>query len=378
MEKDSQEVGYRIAVPQRSLGEISSHVSRQGFLKLAAGSTLSLYLAGCGGDSGGSKDLLLGNFGNYTAPANMRNFRDEEGIKVTLETYGSGTEVISRIKGGAEYDVVVGGATEIVPLTADGLLAKLDHDKLSNLGNIRDPITKLSVDPGNQYSTPKGLGCVGFWYRPAVVKEEPKTSLEMFELLPKYKDARVYFFGDGNATVRMALTALGKDIDSTDPADLKAAEDLLVGIRPYVDAFGFEGLALGSRGLIDIAFGLNGDAHQVNAALEKKGDAAKFLLTEGSTEMFVDSWLVPTQAANPDNSHKWLNFMLDPENAAREWQAWGFLAPITGAEQYVDASLANDPSINLSDEVLSRYQVSEPTPESLRANEKIYTTFKNA
>jgi spermidine/putrescine-binding protein len=176
----------------------------------------------------------------------------------------------------------------------------------------------------------------------------------------------------------MALATLGKNINSTKPADIAAAKKLLIAAKPYVDTIGANAIELGSRGQIDICLGFNGDAKIVNRALAKHGDRVIFMLPQGTTEYFIDNWLVPKAAKHPNAAHKWIDWMCEPQVAGREMNFIGYLSPIVGIERYVDKDLASDPTINIPAKDLARYQTSHPSPKFLELAAEVYDAFKAA
>jgi spermidine/putrescine transport system substrate-binding protein len=323
--------------------------------------------------------LVIGNYLNYAAPADYKAFTTQFGPKIVLSTYSASQEMVAKLRaGGSNYDIVVGGGSEVLILRSLGLLQKLDHSKLPNLKNLRPGMHKTSYDPGNVYSAPKSVGMISFWYRPAVVKERPQTLLEMFKLLPKYADARVNFLDGSKETLDMALCALGKNLNSTRPADIAAAKKLLIAAKPYVDTIGGNAIEAGSRGDIDICLGFNGDAKVVSRARAKAGDKIIFMVPKGTTEYFVDNWLVTKSAKDPGAAYAWINWMLEPKIAAREMNFIGYLSPVTGIEKYLAKDLATDPSINIPNAALARYQSSAPSPKFLELAIEVYNAFKAA
>jgi spermidine/putrescine transport system substrate-binding protein len=323
--------------------------------------------------------LVIGNYLNYAAPADYKAFTSQFGPKIVLSTYSASQEMVAKLRaGGSNYDIVVGGGSEVLILRSLGLLQKLDHSKLPNLKNLRPGMHKTAYDPGNVYSAPKSVGMIAFWYRPAVVKERPQTLMDMFKLLPKYKDAKVNFLDGSKETLDMALCALGKNLNSTKPADIAAARKLLIAAKPYVDTIGGNAIEAGSRGDIDICLGFNGDAKVVSRARAKVGDKIIFMVPKGTTEYFVDNWLVTKSAKDPDAAYAWINWMLEPKIAAREMNFIGYLSPVTGIEKYLAKDLANDPSINIPNSALARYQSSAPTPKFLELATEVYNDFKAA
>jgi spermidine/putrescine transport system substrate-binding protein len=87
-----------------------------------------------------------------------------------------------------------------------------------------------------------------------------------------------------------------------------------------------------------------------------------------------DNLAIPKGAKNIDNARTFLNWMMDPKNAAEASNYTGYNNAIAGAEQYLTADLKNDPAINVSPELAKLFH---PTKECSKAgldmHEKIWT-----
>src|SRR5262249_28119889 len=206
----------------------------------------------------------------------------------------------------------------------------------------------------------------------------------MFKLLPNYKSANVNFLDDPTGLTDLALCALGKKIGTTNPGDIAAATQLLVTAKPYVKTIGADAVALGSRGLIDICLGYNGDAYVVAKARAKHNDPIIFMLPQptghdpGYTEFFIDKWWIPTVAQNPRAAHAWINYMLDPVVGASEMNFIGYLVPVKGIEKYADKSLINNPGINIPAKDLVHYQSAPFSAKYIQLATQAYNKFKAA
>ncbi|WP_326595387.1 ABC transporter substrate-binding protein [Streptomyces sp. NBC_01803] len=370
---------------------LSTGLSRRRFLLAAGAGTATATLSGCfsageeqttGSDVESGQPiedaLLLANYADYVSEENLRLFTEAEGPRVTLETYVTGVELISKMDtGGAEYDIVVPGPAEVVMLRERGLLAEINRDLIPNLANLPSSYEENDYDPGNRFTIPKNVGLASFWYRPSAVPDEnPQNLLDCFEMISRHPDARVNFFAGAREVFAIALAALDRDIATTDPADIQAAKELLISVQPHIDSFGADEVSLGSAGEIDICLGYNGYAHLINQA--RPEDPVTFVLPTGSTEYFMNVWAIPTNAPHPVAAHRWINMMLEPEAAGREMDFTGYLVPVTGAERFADPALIADPVVSVTPEQLARWQVNIPTPESVSLQTEAFNEFRAA
>ena len=50
----------------------------------------------------------------------------------------------------------------------------------------------------------------------------------------------------------------------------------------------------------------------------RRTDKIIFMVPKGTTEYWVDNWVVPKSAEHPVAAHKWINCVLEPKTAGRE------------------------------------------------------------
>lgn len=322
--------------------------------------------------------LVIGNYADYISDDDVAEFTAATGPEVRIVTYSTGMEMISALaSGAADYDIVVPGPSETVQLVERGLLREWDKSLIPNIKNVRPGVMGRSFDPENLYTIPKNVGVAAFWWNTATVKGDATSLGEVFDLIKANPEAKVNFFPGAKETFTLALAALGKPIDSTDPADIEAAKQLLISVKPRITSFGADELEGGSTGSIDICMGYNYIAKQIND--QGGGAKVKFLLpTTGSTEYFIDNWALAASAKNPVAAHKFVDYVCSPEAAGKEMNATGTLVPVEGIESFVEPGLIDDPTINVPAAQLDKYETLVATPEYLDAVTKAYDEFRAA
>jgi spermidine/putrescine-binding protein len=149
--------------------------------------------------------------------------------------------------------------------------------------------------------------------------------------------------------------------------------------KPSIDTISTQYIERGQRGEIDIGIGYSGDVRRIKQARAEAGDAIEFLIPEGPTEAFVDVWAIPANAPHPVAAHAWINYVLDPRNAARETKYIQFGSPVAGIERHLPDELAKDPITSIPDDALARFEIpSVLSPEGERKRARIFTEFKAA
>ena len=397
-----------ILVPESRRPEIQRMVTRRQALIAGGGAAAAAYLAGCGGstssDNGGGSggggggedeaakpptpadgqveqgDLLLSNWVDYSDPANYKGYAKEVGPKVKVSGFGSNEEILAKLRaGGSKFDVIAPTGYAVKTMADLGLIMPLTHELIPNMKNITLAFTETDYDPGNKYSVPKDYGVTSFYWLTDKVSEDPKTIGECFELLkqPKMKDLRVNFLEGGTQVMALALSALGYSINTEDQKEIDEAKQLLVDVKPNVDTINSTFIERATRGEIDFGMGWNGDIRRAIVPLAKKGREMKFLIPEGSTEYWVDNWVIPVDAEHPVAAHKWINYVLEPAAAGREMNYHQYPVPVEGIKG-VDPKLANDPVINVPNAKIEAFQSQIQTAKGLQQRNRAYTEFKAA
>ena len=125
---------------------------------------------------------------------------------------------------------------------------------------------------------------------------------------------------DPTDMVGTALLYLGKDPNSESEADLKAAEEALMKIRPFLRTIHssqyIEQLA---NGELCIVVGYSGDVLQARDRAEEAGkplDIGYSIPQEGAL-MWFDTLAIPADAAHKDAAHQFIEYLLQPEVAAK-------------------------------------------------------------
>jgi len=123
---------------------------------------LSLSLAGCGKDQ---PTLHVYNWGDYIDETILPEFEKETGIKVVYDTYSTNEDMYVKIKsGGSNYDLIFPSEYMVTRMINEGMLQKIDLNKIPNYKNIDPKLMGADYDPGNEYTLPYMWGTLGILY----------------------------------------------------------------------------------------------------------------------------------------------------------------------------------------------------------------------
>jgi putrescine transport system substrate-binding protein len=290
-------------------------------LGVAAGTT-----AGAAED----KRLFIYNWTDFIGRNTIAQFEKLSGIKVTYDVYDSEETMDARLLAGSSgYDVVFASTEYFGREIKAGVYIPLDRAKLPNWKNLDPRILEIQSehDPGNLHSVPYLHAINGFAYNVDMIKarmpDAPVDSLDMLfkpEVVSKFADCGVTFLDSAADTLLLALKYLGLDPNTTKPEDYKAAEELLLKVRPFVRSFDsaeyLNGLA---NKEVCLAMSWSSDYALSRARARAVGvnvDLAFTVPKEGANQNFT-SMLIPVGAPHPEAAYQFINFILRPDVIAQ-------------------------------------------------------------
>jgi putrescine transport system substrate-binding protein len=342
--------------------------------------------------SGEQSVLNVYNWFDYIDPAVIAAFEKEYGIKVNYDVYDSNDVLETKLLAGRTgYDLVVPSAPFLQRQIQAGVYQKLDKALLPNLGNLDASLNRSVAvnDPGNQYGVIYLWGTLGVGYNvqqiTTAMPDAPVASAALLYdpvVVRHFKDCGVLILDQPQEVVASVLAYLGKDPGSESLEDLKAAEQVLLSIRPYLryidSSKGIDGLA---NGEICLALSYNGDIGQVRSRSKEAGRSAEFgydLPTEGAL-MWFDMLAIPADAPHPRNAHLFIDYLLRPEVAAKNSSVVHYANSNAASYKLVDAAVYNDGSIYVSEQMRARlHPIQSHGLSYTRELNRAWSRFKSA
>ena len=302
--------------------------------------------------------LNVYNWSDYIQPAVIADFSREYGIHVNYDVFDSNEILETKLlTGHTNYDIVVpSGAFFERQLQAD-IYRKLDKSLLPNLKNVDPEVARAAAryDPGNQYSVDYMWITSGVGYNTADIHarlaDAPVDSWRMLfdpAIVSRFQDCGVQILDAPSEVVATVLIVLGRNPNSNSPEDLKAAEQVLKAMRPYVryvDSSRYiDNLANGD---ICLAMGWSGDVKQAHDRARDAGkgiDVAYSIPKEGAISNY-DVLAIPADAPHVRNAHLFINYLLRPEIAARNSNLIKYANAVSASIQPLDAAVRSDPGV---------------------------------
>ena len=330
--------------------------------------------------SGHSEELRIYNWSEYMDEEKMpADFEKRFGIKVRLDIFENNEEMVAKLQAGGagQYDIIVPSDYIMPVLINQKLIQRLDHSKLPNLKNLKPRFRQTGYDPGNVYSVAYQWGTVGLMYRRDKVAVDAVKSWSV--LFDANKQPGPFWLIDGvREMMGIALVYLGKDFNSTDSMDLKAAADLLVATKRTNNCLGFKS---GVGGKNDVVAGTavaaivyNGDAIQ---SVTEDPQHLAFVIPDEGSEIWLDSMCIPSRAPNPDAAHKWINWILEPEVGAELSNYNQYATPNAAAEAFITPEDLKNPGIYPTPEIMRKLYFTKDLGKHNRIMDEAWTRAKS-
>ena len=290
------------------------------------------------------------NWDTYIGETTLDDFEDATGISVTMDLFADNDELFSKLKeGNPGYDLIVPTNDYAERMILAGMLEPLDHSLIPNKKNINPAFQDANFDPGRKYTMPYMWGTMGIGYRKSKVDGIPDSWKWLMDS-DRYK-GRVALLSDSQGVFSAAAKYLGKSVNFTDEADVKAIEDLLTKNKPNIKVFADDnGQDLLLSGTVDLTMEWNGDINQV---IEEDDDLAYVVPKEGSL-IWQDTLAIPTGAPHPINAHKLIDYILDADAGAKIADFIQYATANEAARQLLSDAYRENPAIFPPQEVLGR------------------------
>ena len=309
------------------------------------------------------------NWGDYIDSDVIDIFEAETGIKVIYETFETNEDMYAKIAmGGSSYDVIVPSDYMIERMIQEELLQPVNWNNVPNVKNIDPRFTHESYDPEFKYSVPYTWGTMGLLYNTETVLEDPDSWVILQD--EEYK-MDMFMLNAPRDTMAIALVMSGHDLNSTDPADLADAKQLLIDQKPLVLAYVVDEVKDKMiAGEASVALVWSGDA----TFCMSESDELNYVVPKEGSNIFYDSLCIPRNARNVSGAEKFIDFMCRADIAAMNYEYVGYAIPNTaaielwGAEEY-NASPVNNPP----QETLDKCQVFKYLGDDTKLYDQIWT-----
>jgi putative spermidine/putrescine transport system substrate-binding protein len=319
---------------------------------LAVAMVAMVFAAGCGDDDddddggGGDDSGMLTELGEGEGEVNLvawagyvedgstdpkvdwvTDFEKETGCQVNVKIGNTSDEMVQLMRTG-QYDAVSASGDATGRLYEGGDVVPVNTDLIPNYEDVFDALkdTDYNTFDGESYGVPHGRGSNLLMYDPNEVKPAPKSWDVVFDNASEFSgnvtayDNPIYI-----ADAALYLMHHEPDLGITDPYELddeqfQAAIDLLKEQSEHVGEYW-------SDYTKEIQAFANGDSsvgttwQVIVNLLNADGEPEKVVLPDEGATGWSDTWMISSEAQNPNCAYMWLNHIISPEANAgvAEW-----------------------------------------------------------
>ena len=274
---------------------------------------------------------------DYIKPELVKEFEEKYNCTVSIDTYDSNESMYAKIKLGASgYDILVPSNYYLTIMMQQNMLQPLDHSRLHNL-DLLDPLYLAKIGEDSlKVGVPYMVSTTGLAFRHDKVPNfEPTWGV--FER--KDLRGRMTLLNEVREALGAALLYKGYDVNTTNPAEIDEAADVVIGWKQNLAKFESEqyknGLA-SAEYLVSQAY--NGDVAQI----ELETPEIDFAYPKEGALLSADYLVIPKDAKQVALAYAFINFLLEPRVAAENIQFTRYLAPNTGAYALLPQEIRNN------------------------------------
>lgn len=291
--------------------------------------SLTLLITGCGQPK---PSLNVYTWSDYVDISLIQEFEKANNCKVVIDTFDSNESMYSKIKAGAVgYDIIIPTSYMAKLMYEQKLIEKLDLEKIPNSKFIdKRYLNNLAFDKKMEYSIPYMLGYTCIAYN----KEKLGKLDNSWDVFSKEElKGRMTMLDDYRETLGAGLFFIGAKINSINPTEIEKAKDQVLKWKKNLAKFDNEVYKNGiTSGEFIIVQGYSGDLLQV---MEESKNIECMIPKEG-VSISCDDIVIPVSAPNKELAYKFINFIIEPHNAAKNMAYTQFFPPVPEAKQYAE------------------------------------------
>ncbi len=313
-------------------------------------------------------ELNIYNWGNYTNPELIEKFEAQTGIDVTITDYDSNDTALAKVEaGGHGFDIVVPSASYVPIWVEKGLLLEARPDQMENFKHMDPRWVDVGWDPGRRYTVPWQWGTGGVVVDTSVYGGDINTAAVIFDP-PEELVGKINVAPEMLDIMHTAIYYMGGEACTGDKALLREVRDMLVEAKDKWLSMDY-GIIEKFAGR-DLAASLywNGAAFR---AREKNADVRFGYPKEGYV-VWMDSVAILSDAQNVENAKLFMNFIMEPENAALISAFARYANGIAGSEAFMPDDMKTAPEVVIPDEFASLGKFTPTCPPEVQS---LYTAI---
>lgn len=322
--------------------------------------------------SGLSGELNLYTWDGMFPQEVLEGFEEATGVKINYSNFDYDEDMLAKLEEtqGGVYDLVIADDYIIELAVQEGLVQKLDQNKIANFGNINPLYQGQFYDEKDEYTVPYGAGIPLIVYDPEVTGFELNSYEDLWNPALENNVALVANYRVING---ITLKTMNESFNTENVDAIMAAGEKLKKLAPNIrvinDSNTQDFLLSGEVGAAFLY------TSQITMALDSNPDL-KICYPKEGLGFGIMAGFIPSQAPNADAAHAFLNYILDAETAAACFTHIGYYCTNKMAEEYIPEELKE--MLVVPDTVTEGEIIQNISQEAEDAHATIWNEFRNA
>jgi spermidine/putrescine transport system substrate-binding protein len=318
-------------------------------------------------------ELVFLTWSDYIDPEVVSDFERQAGVKVTMvyfEDDDARDDMLQESNGGV-YDLAIVNGSMLGAYARRGWLEPVSTDQVPNLTHIK-PTWRNAYPEAAQYAVPYFWGTLGIAWREDLFEGGMSSWMNLFRPDAALR-GRIVMISQVRDLLGMALKALGYSANTENRDELAAAEQLLMAQKPAVKAYSYVALSEDSAlvtGEIVAAMVFSGDA----LMLRDLNEHIRFTVPEEGGNLWCDYLAVLADSPRKALAYRFINYLNEPEVAARNAAFVYYATPNQAAEKFLPAEYFANPVIYPDAGVLAKSEIyTDGNPRSMKRRNEIFS-----
>lgn len=330
-------------------------------------------LTACSGGASAREELVLYTWEGMFPQDILDSFEQETGIKVNYVNFDTDETMLAKLEAfrGGDYDIVIADDYIIETAVSENLIAELDKSKLPSIGNINPVYQGQFYDPEDKYTVPYGAGVQTIVYDPSAVELEIKGYADLWDASLKGSIGVTNNFRVMNG---MALKVMGESYNTNDVAMIEKAGEKMLELAPNIRLIKDDNIQ------DDLLSGEISAAvmytSQVTMAMLANPEL-KVVYPEEGIGFGVMGMFIPSKAPHSEAAYKFIEYILEPETAAKCFESLGYYSTNSAADPLISADYRS--FLTLPEDFSGDTEmIGNISAEANEAHAKVWTEFKAA
>ncbi len=321
-----------------------------------------------------AETLRLLTWKGYAPKVLVDKFQAETGIEVKV-TYTNNEEMIAKLRAtrGAGFDLAQPSQDRISSVQAKyEIYQPMDFSKIKTeqvIPSMLEAVKNNTMVGGKPHAVPFCWGTSGL----VVNRKNAPEAMDYTDLLNEKYAGRVSYRLKRPTLIALAF-ALGDDPfakyndEEAYKALMESVGEKMIAAKPLVKSYWTNGDALLQSmrsGEVNVAMAWDGGGWKLNA----ENPDIDFVAPKSGALGWIDTFALPAKSENVEGAYQWINFMLNPENAAVFTNAEKYGTASAGATPLLDEAVRANFERTFPQEAIDNIKWYPPVPAKLEAIE---------